>query len=198
MKSKSKDELKLDTTTEVEPLSEGEANEAIQNFYAELEKEYQDTPPEEIEASANRFRDFLKGEISWGEMLNFTPEMLYQLADYGYTQFKTGRYPDAERIFKVLTFLDWNNGYYHSLMGAVLQKQKRYAEAIAQYNEAIRLSDQDIVSYTNRGEIFLMHGVEDKAKEDFKRAIELDLTGKDGWANRAKLLLQEIEKKGKS
>jgi len=105
-----------------------------------------------------------------------------------------GRYQDAERVFKVLTVLDWENAYYHSVMGSILQREKRYGEAIAEYGQALELSPDDITSLTNRGEIYMQHGLMDDAKADFEKAISLDPTGEDKWANRARLLHTELDR----
>jgi len=119
------------------------------------------------------------------------------MAEFGYAQFKIGRYPDAERVFKVLTVLDWNNHYYHSMMGTILQRQKRYGEAIAEYTQAIELYSKDVVSLTNRGEIFLQHNLLTEAEEDLKKAVDTDIDGKNKWVNRAKMLLTQLEKNKK-
>ena len=119
----------------------------------------------------------------------------------GFLQFKQGRYTDAERVFKGLAILDWNNAYYHSVLGSILQRQKRYGEAIAEYTQALELDPKDTVSLTNRGEIFMHHGLMDEAKDDFKHAMDLDTDGTDRFANRARMLTEQIkrlqaEKKG--
>lgn len=188
---------KLKVEVEIPPLTQEEADAEVQKFFAALEEHYKDVPPEEIAAGAKKVEDYLKGKIGWAELLNFTPAMLYQMAEYGSTQFKVGRYADAERVFKALTVLDWKNNYYHSMMGSILQRQKRYGEAIAEYSQAIELDREDIVSLTHRGEIFLQHGLSKEAKEDLSRAVSLDPQGENRWANRARMLLVQVEKRKK-
>jgi len=177
-----------------EPISQEEANKQMDKFFKELEEHLKDVPQEEIKKGAEKVMDFIKGKLSWAELFDFTPEMLFQMAEHGLTQFKVGRYGDAERVFKVLTILDWENAYYHSVMGSILQRQKRYGEAIAEYDQALELMPDDITSLTNRGEVYMQHGLIDEARADFDSAIKLDPGGEDRWANRARILLMELER----
>lgn len=181
----------------IKKMTREEADAELDEFFKKLEEELKDIPQDEIEKGSRKVVDFLEGKVSWAELFNFTPRMLYQMAEFGYTQFKVGRYKDAERIFKVLTVLDWNNHYYHSMMGTVLQRQKRYGEAIAEYTQAIDLYPQDIVSYTNRGEIFMQHKLFSEAEADFNKAINLDPNDENKWAGRARMLIKELDKKRK-
>ena len=179
----------------IEPMSREAADAEMKRFFDSIEEQYKDVPKEEIERGARKIKDFIDDKLNWAQLFDFTPEMLFQMAEYGFMQFKTGRYDDAERVFKVLTVLDWKNAYYHSVMGSILQRQKRYGEAIAEYSQAIEFDSEDIVSYTNRGEILLMHGIVDEARADFEHAIRLDPEADDRFANRARVLMKEIEKR---
>lgn len=193
---KKKGAAKPDEITEEAPeMSRGEAEVEIKKFFGALDDKLKDVPDEEIDRGVQKIEDFVDGKIGWAELFNFTPDMLFQLAEYGFMQFKQGRYQDAERVFKGLTVLDWNNAYYHSVLGSILQRQKRYGEAIAEYTQALDLDSKDMVSLTNRGEIFMQHGLLDEAKQDFKGAAKLDPEGGDKFANRAKMLLKQIKKR---
>lgn len=176
-------------------MTQAEADAAMDRFFKALEENYKGVPHEETLRGARKIRDFVDGKLKWADLFNFTPDMLFSMAEFGFTQFKVGRYSDAERVFKVLTVLDWNNAYYHSVMGSILQRQRRYGDAIAEYSQAIDLDSGDIVSYTNRGEIFLQHGLIDEAEVDLAKAMELDPEAKDRFANRARMLMRELEKR---
>ena len=178
------------------PPAEEQAKAAreLEHFFEALEERMKDVPAAEVEAVAQRVKDFVGGKIGWGELLSVTPEVLFRIAEYGFLQFKQGRYPEAERVFKALTVLDWNNAYYHSVMGSILQRQKRYGEAIAEYTQALELDPKDIVSAVNRGEIFMRHGLAAEAGADFERAIALDPAGEDRFANRARMLVKQLER----
>lgn len=180
----------------VEPMSKEEAEAEMGRFFEAFEENLKGVPEAEIERGARKVKDFIDGKLSWADLFNFTPEMLFQMAEFGFTQFKTGRYADAERVFKVLTVLDWNNAYYHSVMGSILQRQRRYGDAMAEYSQAIELDPGDIVSRTNRGEILLQHGLIEEARGDLEKAVQLDPEGKDRFAGRARMLLKQIDKAG--
>ncbi len=197
MTQKKSPKKKWDFPVGIKKMSKEEADAIMEDYFSKLEEQLKDVPEEELKKGSKKIVDYLEGKIGWAELFNFTPEMLFQMAEFGYNQFKFGRYEDAERVFKVLTVLDWNNHYYHSMMGTILQRQKRYGEAMAEYAQAIELFPQDTVSLTNRGEIFMMHNLISEAKADFEKAIEADPKGEDKWANRARVLLVEIEKSKK-
>lgn len=163
-------------------------------FFEKLEARLKNVPPEEIEAGAQKILDFFEGKIGWGEVFKFGQQQLDQLAEMGYTQFQIGRYEDAERFFKVLTILDWENYYYHSMLGSILQRQKRDGEAIVEYTQALESNPNDIVSLTNRGEIFMKHGWLLNAGQDFDKAIGCDPKGENKWGARARILKQQLEK----
>ncbi len=164
-------------------MSQEEAQAQMDRFFQVLEERVKDVPEAELERGVRKVEDFIDGKMGWAELFNFTPEMLFQMAEFGFMQFKQGRYPDAERVFKALTLLDFNNAYYHSVMGSILQRQKRYGEAIAEYTQAREL---------NRGEIFMRHGLNDDAAGDFQKAIDADPEGTDRFANRARMLSQQL------
>lgn len=178
--------------SEIPPREAGE----MEAWFEKLEAKLKTVPPEEIEKGAQKIKDFLEGKIGWADVFHFTPEQTFQIAEMGYNHFKLGRYQDAERFFKVLTILDWDNFYYHSMLGSILQRQKRDGEAIVEYSQAIESNPHDVVSLTNRGEIFMKHGWMKDATRDFEKAIELNPKGENQWANRSRTLLAEI-KKGK-
>ena len=188
---------KYDFPLEAAPLTQEEAEQQMAAFFQKLELEFKDTPEAEINALAQKFERYMNGQSSWAELMNLSPNTLLAMADFGYKQFQLGRYPDAERVFKVLTVLDWNNSYYHSMMGSILQREKRFGEAVAEYNEAIRLNPYDIISHTHRGEIYLQHGLLAEAKADLEKAVSLDQEKNNAWAERAKILLQQLSKQVK-
>lgn len=188
---------KFDFPIGLTPMTQEEAQRQMAEFFQQLEEEFKNVPPEEIAVAAQKFQNYMNGKISWADLMNLSPNTMLAIADFGYQQLKHGRYSDAERVFKVLTVLDWNNGYYHAMMGSVLQRQKRYGEAIAEYNEAIELNPYDEMSYTHRGEIYLLHGLLPEAEADLEKAISLGVNSSSQWAERARLLLQQVAKQTK-
>lgn len=179
------------------PSSPVVTKEQMEEFFNSLSERLKDVPKEEIEREAMRFKEFVEGELSWADILNMKPESLEMAAEIGYLHFKNGRYEDAEKCFKALTVLDFKNPYYHGMMGAILQRQKRESEAIVEYTQAIQLKPDDLVSLTNRGEIFMKHGWMKQAKADLDKAIALDSKGTDRWGKRARILREQISKEEK-
>lgn len=171
-------------------MSPEEASKELEKFFKRIEES---APKELKEIGSKRVVDFIKGDISWTEMFNLPKQLVRDMVEYGYLQFQTGRYEEAERFFKMLTIMDWNNSYYHSMMGSILQRQKRFGEAIAEYSEAIKLNPGDFVSLTNRGEIYMQHKLFDEALADFEASIALDPKKENKWSNRARVLKAQIE-----
>lgn len=169
-----------------------EADREMEEFFSKLEEELKGVPQDVIEAGAQRVIDFIKGKLSWAEIFNVTPETMKQMAELGYLKFQAGRLEEAERFFKVLAILDSKNSYFRSMLGSILQRQKRYGEAVVQYTEAVDLNPHDIVSLVNRGEIFMQHGWLNDAEADFSKAVSLDPKKENKWGNRARLFMAQI------
>jgi tetratricopeptide (TPR) repeat protein len=137
---------------------------------------------------------FFDDKISMAEMRGFSKENLLTLAETGYVKFKHGRITEAEKIYQSLIVLDHRNGYFHSVMGAIHQKQSRPVDAILEFARALECNENDVCSYVNRGEIYLRHKNFRKAAEDFRQAIVLDPTGRHLWANRARSLVIALKR----
>lgn len=182
---------------EIEKLTQEEAETRMNKFFGELEEKFKDIPEKEMIEGAKKVKGFVEGNVSWAELMNFPPDVLYHIAKHGYAHFRSGRYENAEKIFKVLSALDINNPHYHVVMGAILQRQNRHGEAVAEYGMAIELDSGDITALVNRGEIYLRHSLTDMAKADFDNAIKLDKDSSSRWAARARLLLEKMEKGNK-
>lgn len=179
-------------------LSPEEADAEIKRFFEQIEEELKDVPQSVIEEGAHRVVDFLKGELSWAEIFNIPVETLQQIAEFGYMQYQAGRMEEAERFFKVLTMLNWNNSHFHSMLGVVYQQQKRPGEAITEYTQALETNPDDGLSLTNRAQIFLQYGWFEQARNDLVQALAIAVTGEQKWRARAKGLqgrLQQLEAK---
>lgn len=167
-------------------------NEEVEQFISTLEDEFKDIPDAIVKEGAQSVLDYLKGKKTLAQMFNVTPEMMRFMIEQGFVQFKTGRYEDAERVFKVLTFLDWNNPFFHSVHGSVLQRQKKYGEAVASFSEAIKLNPKDIVSLVSRAEVFLIHGHIQYAQFDLDEALKCTDINEPKWIERAKSMKERI------
>lgn len=159
-------------------------NEWLSKFMKALEA----ITPEEADKAVKLVDRFLEGEITWAELQGVPPQILFQMAEYGYLQFQRGKLSEAETIFKGLSVLDHRKAYYHAVLGAIYQRMDKLGDALAEYTVALEMDPQNIASYVNRGEIYYRCGYIDEPLEDFDKAIALDTSGKDPWANRARFL----------
>ncbi len=66
-----------------------------------------------------------------------------------------------------------------------LQEQGHLQEAIAEYDEALRLNPQDAVAYANRGLTYLNLGDYQRAIANLDEALRLDPQNVLAYANRA-------------
>ena len=167
----------------------------------QLEEALKKGAPGKRKEAKQRVDDLLKGDLSWTDLFALPAEKLRQMAEIGYEQFKSGGYQRAEKIFRGLTVIDPENYYYHQILGATFQRQEKYPEAILEYSVAGDLNQKDVVSLTNRGECYLKLGLHPLALQDFDRVLTLDSSGDNRWANRARMLKEQVQlmgsKKGK-
>lgn len=158
----------------------------------QLEAALKQVPPDQLGAAKKEADKLLAGDLSWADLSKYTPERLMQIAELGFNQFRIGQYDSAERLFKGLTVIDPDNYYFHQMLGATFQRKEKYPEAIIEYSVASDLNPSDLVSITNRGEVYFKLGIFEMATIDFDRAILLDPKNEDKWANRARMLREQI------
>ena len=72
----------------------------------------------------------------------------------------------------------------HFKAGVKLQEQGRFEEAIAEYDEAIRLNPQNGQAYDNRGGSYFILGQHQRAIADYDEAIRLDPQNPNAYNNR--------------
>jgi Flp pilus assembly protein TadD len=135
-----------------------------------------------------KLEQFKKGELKFTQIFNLDRSQIASLMLCGHNLFSQGRLEEARCIFEGLTLLDPALPYPHCILGAIYQRMKKYDVAILRYTRAIELFPQDIVSITNRAEIYLNQGKFLEAAKDLKTVIELDPHKKDVTANRARVL----------
>lgn len=153
-----------------------------------------DPTPARRRRLAYLFQQFVDDRVSLAELRGMKKEQLYQLAEAGYVKFKHGRVAEAERIYQALIVLDHRNAYFHAVMGAIHQRQRRPVEAILEFSRALQMDPEELSALVNRGEVYLRHKNYRKAAEDFRAAILLDPTGRHLWANRARSLVIALKR----
>lgn len=177
--------------------AEGEAlpkmvSELLNAWAPKIEEVLKKVPKEQLEKAKKEVDRMLSGDLSWADLSQYTPERLMQIAELGFNQFRIGQYDSAERLFKGLTVIDPDNYYFHQMLGATFQRKEKYPESILEYSVAVDLNPSDLVSFTNRGEIYLKLGIVDLASGDFDKAVALDPKSEDKWANRARMLKEQL------
>jgi tetratricopeptide (TPR) repeat protein len=143
---------------------------------------------EKILYTPQRIQAWMKGDMSLRDLHAISgPEML-EMAIIGFQMYETGKYNEARVIFEGLTSLDPKESYYVTALGAVHLAQENLDTALSCFNSAIKLNEKEIASFVNRGEVYLRQGKVMEAAQDFKKAVELDPTGKDPLVHRARVL----------
>ncbi len=92
---------------------------------------------------------------------------------FGLTRKQLGYWQDSETLFRHALAVTQNNHIAHNNLGVASFKQDRIAEAIDQYQEAIRLKPDDIEAHYNLGDAFYREGQMDEAIRQFQEAIRL-------------------------
>src|SRR5438552_2753233 len=68
--------------------------------------------------------------------------------------------------------------------GDVYSAKGQYDQAIADYNEALKINPRSSLAYENRGNVYTVKGQYDQAISDYDKAMEINPTG-PAYANRA-------------
>ncbi|MDO8461227.1 MAG: tetratricopeptide repeat protein [Deltaproteobacteria bacterium] len=137
---------------------------------------------------------FINNKLTIADLDGISRKKLLQVAEMGFVKLKHGRLKEAREIFEVLAELDHLNPYHHAALGSLFQKQGQFMESIAEYTQALKLSENDFTSLVNRGEVFLRLENFKPAAEDFRKAILLDGKGTNLWANRARSLVIALKR----
>ena len=89
---------------------------------------------------------------------------------------QAGALADAERCYRQLLVATPGHAEAHSRLGAVLMRQGKLAEAIAQIERAVALQPDMFEAYGNLAQAYLAAGQADRATESACRALELNDT----------------------
>lgn len=138
--------------------------------------------------SPDRVEAFIMGEATLGQLYGITIEEAYSVAELGYTLFEQGRVREAQTVFQGLVISNPYDGYFHSVLGSIYQKQGLSDGAIEEYSISIGLDPANVEAYVNRGELLMARGNFEQAAGDFKKAIEMDPDGTNRSVNRARAL----------
>jgi predicted Zn-dependent protease len=175
---------KKDKDTSPEPISPDVPITADgQLIVGEVTKDWK-----QILYSPERQEKLLKGEMNLRDYHAISgPEML-QMAQIAFHLYSSGKYQDAETMFNGLIALEPTEAYYHTALGCVYMAQDEFEKAKKEFDAAIVLNPKELASFLNRGEVHLRMGNVNEAAQDLKACVDLDPTGKDPLALRARVL----------
>lgn len=75
---------------------------------------------------------FVKGQ-TLKDLRGFDDAQMETIYSLGFNFYQTGRYEDAEKVFKLLTLLDYSEVKYWLGFGAVQQAQRKFDQAVKSY-----------------------------------------------------------------
>ncbi|MEW5851079.1 MAG: hypothetical protein AB2A00_19990 [Myxococcota bacterium] len=145
-------------------------------------------PPKRVAFDRERLEAFILGRITLGEMEGIGKDLQYEMAKKGFRVLNEGKLDMARGIFRGLLALDPFDSYFHTALGAVLQREGKYPESDEAYSHAIQFNPYNSTAFANRGEVRLQLGRVMEAAEDIKKAVALDPKGKDPATLRARVL----------
>ena len=114
---------------------------------------------EKIEEAAKAFAEM--GTIR--ELKGITDAEMEAIYSMGYSFYTTGRYDDAEKVFRFLVLFDHLNPRYWTGLGAVQQVKKLYGDAVTSYGYASFLDLENPKPQYFAAECFLAMGDKDNA-----------------------------------
>ena len=89
--------------------------------------------PHDMPADYDRLLKAFAAGSTVAEMRNILPEELESVYSIAYTYYQTGRLEDAEKLFRFLCLFDHTVSKYWLALGAVLQAERKFKDAIRPY-----------------------------------------------------------------
>jgi tetratricopeptide (TPR) repeat protein len=141
----------------------------------------------------DRVKQFLRGQITLGDLEGITKPEQYEMAKIGYSYLTSGKLDKAKTVFEGLLALDPFDAYFHTALGSIAQQQNNLAEAEARYSRALEINPFSPSALANRGEIRVMNGRLTEGSEDLLRALKEDPGAREPSTIRARATLQAIK-----
>lgn len=147
-------------------------------------------PPaaDDVEAQAKRLVAIANGELTWAEAIGLTRAEAYGLASSAQRLLDVGQIDKARKVLEGLLVLNPKDGYFHSVVGALLGQKGDDDGALSHYNQAIALDDTNLAALVNRAELHLRRGDIAPALDDLVKATKLDPKGSTPLGKRALVL----------
>ncbi|MEO6589395.1 MAG: hypothetical protein ABIP06_08825 [Pyrinomonadaceae bacterium] len=111
-------------------------------------------------------QEWIKGGISLGAAAGWTADEIRLVSELGYALAGQGRNQEAIAIFEGLVALAPATVYFETALGALWLRENEPARALQHLNAAISADANDISARVNRGEVFLLLGNYQGARDD--------------------------------
>lgn len=140
------------------------------------------------------------GASTVAQMRGITPEELEAAYALAYDYYRTGRFDDAETLFRFLTVFDHLNEKYWLGLGAVFQVKKAFDQAVKAYAYvAAILNIKNADASYHAAECYLALGDRESARSAIEHVkLYADIKTEKGRALKAKALKMEKVLDGKS
>ena len=93
----------------------------------------------------------------------------------GWRLYDDGKYIEAVAMFSQAIGVDEKNSSAYYGRGTAYAKQRKYTQAVVDYNKAIELNPKDAyLSYHNRGKVYVIQEKYVQALDDFTKSIDLN------------------------
>ncbi len=109
----------------------------------------------------------------------------------GYSAYRAGNYPEAERLFKAAVAKDARLAYAWNDLGLLYNSMGEYAKAVPALQKAIAADPYNPYAYNNLGQSERGLGDDKAAISDFEKQIAIDPLDKYAHANLAQVYLSE-------
>jgi len=137
-------------------------------------------------------RGLLSGETQLRALFGLSRPQLAAMAAQGHQVWQQGRREEALRVFRALIALDESLYYGHAGLGLAAMCTEDFAAAEQHLRTAAMLEPNDTAVASNLGEVLLQRGRLEEAIKELQRAAQLDPTGRNPGAARARAILQGI------
>jgi len=134
---------------------------------------------------------FARGQATWAELEGFKFEDAQHIAEIGCDLIAAERYADAETLFAGLVALNPRDPAARLALANVLRQLERPAEALEQYDAAVRIEPTNVAALVGRGELRLHRG-EREGMGDLSQAVLCDPEGKTPAGKRAQGILRAL------
>ena len=132
------------------------------------------------------------GQSTLAEFVGLGRGRLYEIAGAAYGRMNSGKLEEALSIYRGLVAADPFDSVFRCHLGAAELRRGRAAEAVAEFDAAIRFNRANADALAGRGEAHLRLGSLAEAVEDLRAAVALDPPARRPSTVRARALLASL------